>query len=73
MSVVEKEIGRNSRELKCQLIVDRAVNVNRKTRCTNQIGYKKAYDLKPHTWVLECLNCGTPGSAKCVLMFGIQC
>ncbi|CAK6965215.1 hypothetical protein D4764_06G0014290 [Scomber scombrus] len=60
MSWAQKGIGSNTRGAKHQLLVNRAVAQDCKTRQTNQctawIDYKKAYDSIPHTWIMECLE-----------------
>uniref|UniRef100_A0A3B5PPD0 Reverse transcriptase domain-containing protein n=1 Tax=Xiphophorus maculatus TaxID=8083 RepID=A0A3B5PPD0_XIPMA len=60
MSTAQKGIGVNSRGAKHQLLVDRTVARDCKTRHTNLcmawIDYKKAYDSMPHTWIIECLE-----------------
>ncbi len=60
MHRAQKGIGSNTRGAKHQLLVDRAVTRDCKTRqtnlCTAWIDYKKAYDSMPHTWILECLE-----------------
>ena len=60
MSSAQKGIGNNTRGAKHQLLVDRAIAQDCKTRstnlCTAWIDYKKAYDMMPHTWILECLD-----------------
>ncbi|XP_076733794.1 uncharacterized protein LOC143414044 [Maylandia zebra] len=60
MSGTQKGIGKNTRGAKHQLLVDRTVSRDCKTRltnlCTAWIDYKKAYDSMPHSWILECLE-----------------
>ncbi|XP_067930646.1 uncharacterized protein [Watersipora subatra] len=60
MASTQKGIGRNTRGAKHQLLVDPAVCQDSKRRQTNLamawIGYKKAYDSIPHSWILECLS-----------------
>uniref|UniRef100_A0A7N8XHF5 Reverse transcriptase domain-containing protein n=1 Tax=Mastacembelus armatus TaxID=205130 RepID=A0A7N8XHF5_9TELE len=60
MSGAQKGIGKDTRGAKHQLLVDKAVARDCKTRqtnlCTAWIDYKKAYDSMPHTWILECLE-----------------
>uniref|UniRef100_A0A669EZW7 Reverse transcriptase domain-containing protein n=1 Tax=Oreochromis niloticus TaxID=8128 RepID=A0A669EZW7_ORENI len=60
MSGAQKGIGKNTRGAKHQLLVDRTVSRDCKTRltnlCTAWIDYKKAYDSMPHSWILECLE-----------------
>uniref|UniRef100_A0A3B3HW39 Reverse transcriptase domain-containing protein n=1 Tax=Oryzias latipes TaxID=8090 RepID=A0A3B3HW39_ORYLA len=60
MSDTQKGIGRDSRGAKHQLLVDRTVAQDCKSRhtnlCTAWIDYKKAYDSMPHTWITECLE-----------------
>ncbi|TWW78234.1 hypothetical protein D4764_11G0003550 [Takifugu flavidus] len=60
MSRAQKGIGNNTRGVKHQLLVDRAIAQDYRKRhtdlCTAWIDYKKAYDSMPHTWILECLK-----------------
>ena len=53
MNRTQKAIGNNTREAKHQLLVDKAVSQDCKSRstnpCTAWIDYKKAYDSMPHT------------------------
>lgn len=60
MSAAQKGIGKNTRGAKHQLLVDRTVARDCRTRktnlCTAWIDYKKAYDSMPHTWITECLK-----------------
>ncbi|KAK7930440.1 hypothetical protein WMY93_006835 [Mugilogobius chulae] len=53
-------IGKDTRGAKHQLLVDRTVAQDCRTRhtnlCTAWIDYKKAYDSMPHTWITECLE-----------------
>lgn len=57
MSGAQKGMGKNTRGTKQQLLVDRAVVQDCKSRltnlCTASIDYKKANDSMPHTWILE--------------------
>jgi len=50
----------NSRGTKDQLLVDKMVMRDSRTRKTNLgmcwIDYKKAFDSVPHTWIIECLK-----------------
>lgn len=60
ISGAHKGIGRSIRGAKHQLLADRAVAQDCKTRltnlCTAWIDYKKAYDSMSQTWILECLE-----------------
>ncbi|GLD56394.1 uncharacterized protein AKAME5_000874400 [Lates japonicus] len=58
VSRAHKGIYSNTREARHQLLVNRAVTRNCKTRqtnlCTAWIDYKKAFDSMPHTGIVEC-------------------
>ena len=60
MSGAQKGIVSNTRGARHQLLVDRAVSQDCKTRqtnlCTAWIGYKKACDSMLHTWIVENLE-----------------
>jgi len=60
MHTAQKGIGVGSRGSKHQLLIDRTVTKDSRTRRTNLamawIDYKKAYDSVPHTWILESLR-----------------
>ncbi|TWW59287.1 hypothetical protein D4764_06G0008170 [Takifugu flavidus] len=60
MSRAQKGIGNNTRGAKDQLLVDRAITQDCRTRhtnlCTAWTDYKKAYESMLHTWILECLK-----------------
>ena len=60
LPVEQKGCRRNCRGTKDQLLIDKMVLRNSKRRKTNLnmawIDYKKAYDMVPHSWVLETLN-----------------
>ncbi|XP_051918902.1 uncharacterized protein LOC127599192 [Hippocampus zosterae] len=60
MSEAQKGIGRDTRGAKHQLLVDRTVAQDCRSRrtnlCTAWIDYKKAYDSMPHTRITECLE-----------------
>ncbi|XP_078026439.1 uncharacterized protein LOC144464171 [Epinephelus lanceolatus] len=60
MSKAQKGIGSNTRGAKHQLLIDRAIARDCRSRkinlCTAWTDYKKAYDSMPHTWILECLE-----------------
>ena len=51
---------RKSRGRKDQLIIDKAALKDCKNRKTNLaiawIDYKRAYDMVPHSWIMECLD-----------------
>ncbi|XP_051919952.1 uncharacterized protein LOC127599769 [Hippocampus zosterae] len=59
-SEAQKGIGRDTRGAKHQLLVDRTVAQDCRSRrtnlCTAWIDYQKAYDSMPHTWITECLE-----------------
>ena len=59
LPVEQKECTRNSRGTKDQLLIDKMVLNDYKKRHTNLgmawIDYKKAYDMNPHSWILESL------------------
>ena len=54
----QKGCRKGSRKTKDQLLVDEAILKNCRRRLTNLsmawIGYKKAYDMVPHSWILNC-------------------
>ena len=56
----QKGYRRGSRETNDLLYIDRAVIKKAKSRNKNWamtwIGYKKAYDMVPHSWTIECLH-----------------
>ena len=58
----EKQKGRRrrSRGTKDQLLIDKAILKDCKRRHTNLarawIDYRKAYDMVPHSWIVECLE-----------------
>ena len=56
----QKGCRRNSRGTKDQLLIDKTILKDCKRRKTNLamawIDYRKAYDLVPHSWILECLE-----------------
>ena len=60
LPVEQKGCRRNSRGTKDQLLIDRTIMRNCKTRQTNMsmcwIDYKKAFDMVPHSWILTCLE-----------------
>ena len=59
MSSAQKGIGKNTRGSKHQLLIDRAVTNDSRSRQTNLstawIKYRKAYESMPHTWIWDCL------------------
>ena len=65
----QKGCRRNTRGTKDPLLVDKAVLRDCKSRKTNLaigwIDYQKAYDLIPHSWILETMN--ITGMAKNVI------
>ena len=54
----QKGCRKNSRGTKDQLLIDKALLKNCRRRLTNLsmawIDYRKAYDMVPHSWILEC-------------------
>ena len=56
----QKGCKRNSRGTKDQLLVDRTILADCKKRHKNLtmawVDYKKAYDMVPHSWILECMR-----------------
>ena len=54
----QKGCRRKCRGTKDQLLIDNVVMMNSKRRQTNLsmewIGYKKAFNMIPHSWVIEC-------------------
>ena len=54
----QKGCRKNSRGTKDQLLIDKAILKNCRRRLTNLsmawIDYRKAYDMVPHSWILEC-------------------
>ena len=56
----QKGCRRGSRGTKDQLLIDKTVLKDCKKRKTNLamawIDYKKAYDMVPHSWIIECLE-----------------
>ena len=60
LSEEQKGCRRRSRGTKDQLLVDNGVIKNSKRRRTNLnmawIGFRKAYDMVPHSWMIESLK-----------------
>jgi len=58
MSKAQKGVGKNTRGAKHQLLIDRTIYRDCKSRntnlCTAWIDYKKAHDSMPHSWIPEC-------------------
>ena len=56
----QKGCGRKCRGTKDQLLIDKMVMMNSKRRKTNLtmawVDYKKALDMIPHSWLIECLE-----------------
>ena len=56
----QKGCKRKSRGTKDQLLIDNAVLKDCKVRKTNlrmaRINYRKAFDIVPHSWILECMS-----------------
>ena len=56
----QKGCRRNTRGTKDHLLVDKMIMRNCKRRKTNLsmawIDYRKAFDMVPHTWIIECLR-----------------
>ena len=60
LPVEQKGCRRGSKGTKDQLLIDKMVLRDSKKRHTNLamawIDYKKAYDMVPHSWIVECLD-----------------
>ena len=60
LSEEQKGCRRRSRGTKDQLLIDNGVIKNSKRRRTNLnmawIGFRKAYDMVPHSWMIESLK-----------------
>ena len=60
LPVEQKGCSRGSKGTKDQLLIDKMVFRDSKKRHTNLamawIDYKKAYDMVPHSWIVECLD-----------------
>ena len=56
----QKGCGKETRESKDQLIIDKYTMKDCKTRLTNLamgwVDYREAYDMVPHRWINECLK-----------------
>ena len=56
----QKGCRRKTRGTKDQLLIDKLVLKDCKKRCTNLsmawIDYRKAYDMVPHSWIVECMS-----------------
>ena len=56
----QKWCKKKSRKIKDQLLIDKTILLDGKKRHTNLgmawIDYKKAYDMVPHSWILESLE-----------------
>ena len=56
----QKGCRKQSRGTKDQLLIDKAILKDCKKRHTNLamawVDYRKAYDLVPHSWIIECLE-----------------
>ena len=56
----QKGCRKNSRGTKDQLLIDKTILRDCKRRQTNLgmawIDYKKAYDMVPHSWIMECMG-----------------
>ena len=56
----QKGCKRNSGGTKDQLLVDKTILADCKRRHKNlttaYVDYKKAYDMVPHSWILECIR-----------------
>jgi len=67
----QKGCRKGSRGTKDQLLIDREISrdVKRKKRCLSMcwIDYKKAYDMVPHSWILEMLRVGVAGNVEKLL------
>ena len=60
VSEEQKGYKKGSRGTNDLLYIDRAVNKEVKSRNKNLaitwIDYKRAYDIVPHSWIIECLD-----------------
>ena len=60
LPVEQKGCRKNSRGTKDQLIIDKMILRNCRKRNTNLVmgwvDYKKAFDMVPHSWIMECLE-----------------
>ena len=68
----QKGCKKRSRGTKDQLVIDKTVLKDCKRRKTNLamawIDYKKAYDMVPHSWIMECLDLvGAADAVKCII------
>lgn len=74
-STAQKSTGNNTRGSKYQLLVDRAVHQDSKTRWTNLstawFDYKNAYDSILHTWIPEWLAL-FKGNSALITFIGIS-
>ena len=56
----QKGCKRNSRGTKDQLLIDKTILKDCKRRHTNMamawVDYRKAYDMVPHSWIIECMK-----------------
>ena len=56
----KKDAQKKNRGIKDQLLIDKTILRDRRERHTNLgmtwIDYKKAYDMVPHSWILENLE-----------------
>ena len=60
LQVEKKGCRRRSRGTKDQLLIDKLILVDCKRKHKNLamvwVDYKKAYDMVPHSWIVECLK-----------------
>ena len=60
LPVEQKGCRRNSKGTKDQLLIDKMVLADCKRKRKNLamawVDYKKAYDMVPHSWIIECLE-----------------
>ena len=56
----QKGCRKQSRGTKDQLLIDKAITKDARMKCRNLnmawVDYKKAYDMVPHSWILEVIS-----------------
>ena len=73
----QKECRKGSRRTNDLLYIDRAVIKEVKSRNNNLamawIDYKKAYDMVPHSWIIECVDLlGVAENIKSLLVKSVE-
>ena len=73
----QKECRKVSRRTNDLLYIDRAVIKDVKSRNNNLamtwIDYKKAYDMVPHSWIIECVDLlGVADNIKSLLVKSVE-